>query len=257
MNWLQKTINFYINASIHVAWAILSLVKITAITYQIHVSLFYYLVVFFGAIWTYNLLKYYTFICPKKTLSIGLILTTLLAFILSILFYYKLEVIEQIGLFLAGIIVFVYPLLRKIGWLKLFVVAFVVNYVTLIIPLFYFNKLDFIFSIQRFLLLFALLVPFEILDSRTDNKNMRTLPQRFGIGKTKILGYFAVLSCVILDFYLSSNFYTNFFFWVAFFISIITIVTIYFASTQKSNYYTSFWVESLPIVWWLILIVCQ
>jgi hypothetical protein len=37
----------------------------------------------------------------------------------------------------------------------------------------------------------------------------------------------------------------------------LTALSIYFTSLQRSIYYTSFWVESVPIVWWVILLVMK
>ncbi len=256
MNKLNKIINFYINASIHVAVAIFCLLKITSLSYQITISSFYYLVVFFGSICSYNFLKYYTVFNKTKKYKL-LLWITFLTLLLCLLFYIKLTYAEQKGLFVGGILVGTYPYLRKIGWLKLVIVSFVVSLVTLGIPFFIANRLDFLLFIQRVLILFALLVPFEILDSASDNKKMQTLPQRFGIEKTKIFGYLAILLFIFLEFNCSMNTKKGLLFLVNLFISFITVLIIFFTSTKRSRYYTLFWVESIPIFWCVLLLLLK
>jgi len=37
-------------------------------------------------------------------------------------------------------------------------------------------------------------------------------------------------------------------------IAVITALFLAFANEKRSKYYTSFWVESVPIVWWLCVL---
>jgi len=38
-------------------------------------------------------------------------------------------------------------------------------------------------------------------------------------------------------------------------IGIITVTFIDFTELKRNKYYTSFWVESVPIFWWLLLVL--
>jgi hypothetical protein len=145
-------------------------------------------------------------------------------------------------------LVVLYPFIRKLGWLKPFFVSCVVSYITVVIPLK--SSVDVAwFFVQRFLLLSSVMIPFEILDSTTDAVAMKTLPHLFGIPRAKQIGYGLVGLFIIVSFLLTDNLY---------FCSISalsSLVAIYFSTEKRSWYYTSFWVESLPIVWWLVLLL--
>jgi hypothetical protein len=104
--------------------------------------------------------------------------------------------------------------------------------------------------VQRFFLLSSLLIPFEIWDSQFDETHLHTLPQRLGIQKTKQLGYNFLLPVIALmgwqaDYQLATVV-----------VVALAALSIYFTSLQRSVYYTSFWVESVPIVWWVFLLFC-
>jgi hypothetical protein len=77
---------------------------------------------------------------------------------------------------------------------------------------------------------------------------MKTLPQRFGIFKTKLLGIVLLFPFVLLDFFKEKIEISTFA------IAIITALFIGFTNLKRDKYYTSFWVESVPILWWLVLV---
>jgi hypothetical protein len=66
MRFLKKLLDFYIKSSIHVAFAVFCLVKITNFELQINETNYYSLLVFFGTIVSYNLLKYLDFFRNNK-----------------------------------------------------------------------------------------------------------------------------------------------------------------------------------------------
>jgi hypothetical protein len=177
-----------------------------------------------------------------------------LATIGFLFFFLCLKRNVQITILITGIAVLVYPLLRKYGWLKLFLVSIVVTYVTVYIPFQNVKLLpiDFYVSlIQRFFILISLLIPFEIMDSKTDLETMNTLPQLLGIKLTKIFGLAMVIPFMVLEFFKSNPSY------IAIIIAIITLLFIRFTSFKRNQYYTSFWAESVPIFWLILLIVFQ
>jgi hypothetical protein len=140
--------------------------------------------------------------------------------------------------------------LRKFGLIKMFLVSFCISTITVYIPTVNAQEftVDFFFTfLQRFLIVISLLIPFEISDSKTDHPSLQTLPQQFGIRPTKIFGILLVIPFVILEFFKTNLCYS------VLIISIITVLFIHFSSVNNSKYYTSFWVESVPIFWWLLL----
>jgi len=169
-------------------------------------------------------------------------------------FFFWLKRSIQIHLLISGIAVLVYPLLRKYGWLKLFLVSIVVTYVTVYIPFqnVKLSPIDFYVSlIQRFFILISLLIPFEIMDSKTDLETMNTLPQLLGINSSKIFGIILLIPFMVLEFLKPNPSY------VVLLISIITAMFIKFTSLKRNQYYTSFWVESIPILWFVLLLLFQ
>lgn len=245
MQILRKILDFYIYSSLHVGIAVFCL---TQISFPKPTEYSY--LVFFGTIIGYNFLKFFPW--RKLHFSINslqsrILIVNCFALIGFFYFFTKQNIEIQLKLFLAFLFVLLYPFVRKKGWLKLFFVAFVVSYVTVYIPHESNSEIKWHF-IQRFLLLSSLMVPFEIIDSSTDAPSLQTLPQKFGIKRTKEVGYLLVGLYCLLSFYLQNSFYL--FFMYAF----PTVVAIYFSSTKRSWYYSSLWVESIPIFWWLILI---
>ena len=93
-------------------------------------------------------------------------------------------------------------------------------------------------------------IPFEIWDSANDPLFLHTLPQRLGIPKTKILGYGLLIPFLILIAWQSNRQGSSLV------VALLTALSIYFTTVKRSMYYTSFWVESVPIVWWFFLLFC-
>jgi hypothetical protein len=129
-------------------------------------------------------------------------------------------------------------------------VSFVVTYITVYIPYQSLKGLPidyYINLVQRFIIITSLLIPFEIMDSKTDAITMNTLPQLFGINKSKVFGVLLVIPFIVLEFLKQKADY------LVIPIGIITILFINFTTLERSKYYTSFWVESVPILWLSLL----
>lgn len=253
MKVFRYILDFYINSSIHVAFAVLCLLEITVLSNYLNPISDFRLCVFFGTILGYNFLKYFEYFRRgdfRTNTFKAILFVSLLAGIGFIYFFYFLNSNIQKLIALSGLLVLMYPFLRKQGWLKLFVVSFAVTFITTFIPFQTVEGLSFeLYSIliQRFLILISLLIPFEILDSKTDDKTLNTLPQLFGINRTKWFGNALILPFIVLEFSKSNPSY-----WVIP-IGIITVLFIQFTTLKRPKYYTSFWVESVPILWWILL----
>ncbi len=254
MRFLKKIVDFYIESSIHVAFAVYCLMKITIFSNQLSSINHFSATVFFGTILGYNFLKYYDVFKKgffRSNRYFAIVVVCALAGICFLISFWHLDFSIQILLIVSGVFVVLYPFLRKYGWLKLFLVSFTVTFITVYIPFQcqkWFPSEFYISFIQRFLLLTSLLIPFEIMDSKTDDTSLNTLPQLYGIDAVKLFGILLILPFMILEF-LKSN--PNF---LVLPIAMITILSIHFADLKRTKYYTSFWVESVPILWWLIIL---
>lgn len=101
--------------------------------------------------------------------------------------------------------------------------------------------------VEIFLFVLVWLIPFDIRDMGADNKDLGTIPLILGVVKTKILGSFLLLLIVI------STLIKNGFEWkVVYWVCLISAVFLWKAQKKQSKYFSSFWVESIPIVWFLI-----
>jgi 4-hydroxybenzoate polyprenyltransferase len=241
----KKAFDFYLNSSIHVGFAIFCLVKIAA-----PASFDYALLVFFGALFSYNFLKY-KHLLQKSSFKIfklnKILIVTIFAFFSYCFICFQQNFSTQIQLGFAGFLVFLYLFLRKIGWLKVFYVSFVICFVTLFIPLQNHPAIGILF-LYRFLILSVLIFPFEIIDMKNDPLNLKTIPQLVGISTTKKIGFLLL----ILSYFIvlcNSNIFD---FKTHTIISLIIFFSLYFSSIERSKYYSSFWVESIPIIWSLM-----
>jgi hypothetical protein len=265
MRHLQKLLDFYIQSSIHVGLALFSLVYVTTFENDLCRHITYPCCVLFGTILGYNFLKYYHVFRKGKFHSLkyyGIVVVCILA-VFGYYFFFKRMINNiKIQLIIAGLMVLLYPLLRKHGIIKMFWVSFVIAYLTAFVyiscsPMFQ-GSVVFEF-IKRFVFVSALMIPFEIYDSQHDEKTLNTLPQKFGIQTAKKVGYGLLLLFVLLD---VLNFSFNDKITIQYLvidvaITIITGLAIYFSALKRSHYYTAFWVESIPILWWVLVLLLR
>ena len=254
MKILKFICDFYIQTSIHVAVAVFALVQITVISLNIKIDANLGYFVFFGTIIGYNFLKYFKLFVNKKfTFSnrFDVFTVSLLSSFCVVFYFLKLSYEIQIAICKIVVLVLLYPVLRKYGIFKMFIVAFCIVFITVyvIIPV---GQVPYVYMLRRFFIVIALLLPLEIADIEIDSKTITTLPQIIGVNSTKLLGYFLLFACFLIDFYdfkSTSILITNM---VVFF---VIAAAIFYSSINKSRYFTSFWVESIPILWWLLLLI--
>ena len=94
---------------------------------------------------------------------------------------------------------------------------------------------------------------FEIIDLNTDDPHLKTVPQQIGVKQTKILGLFLLVPFYFLEFF-KNNFIEK-----QLFVNLVLVVMLslflIFSNENRSKYYSSFWVESIPIFWWMLVVV--
>lgn len=240
----KQFLNFYINTSIHVAVAVFSLVQITKLSLNISSDSEIDYFIFFGTILGYNLLKYlevfWNHIFTMKQ-NYSILLVSSVAIIGMFFHFFEMDKIIQIAFLFIGFVILVYPFLRKYGFLKMLTVAFCITYITVYIPSINYN-LNWIYLMQRFMIVICLLIPLEICDLESDSQTIKTVPKIIGIQNLKILGYFLLVAFCFLNFQISN-----------FILAIVIALAIFFSNGSRIKYYTSFWVESIPVFWWFWL----
>lgn len=264
MRFIKPIFDFYIDASIHVALAVLSFFCITCIWFNIpHVTNLDF-VIFLGTIVMYNFMKYgsrakkYIFVNVKyeKVIQLFSFITGLLLvvnlFCLSITSILILAVMALLSL------LYILPFtgkgvnLRSFSTMKIYVVALVWAVSTVILPFgSHWSLLTenvWISLVQRFLMVTVLILPFEIRDMESDAASLITIPRKIGVDGTKKLGYLMLGILLMLEL-LKMQHIRNEVFALLFFV-VITALFLKYTKAKQSVYYTKFWVESIPVILW-------
>lgn len=268
MNVLKKIVDFYINASIHVAFAVYAFLRITEMYLDLpyQKSLDYF--IFFGTITGYNFVKFAGVAKlhhRSLTSDLKIIqLFSLFCFIAMCYYVFLLPLNTLVFCFPFALLTFLYAVpffggfeknLRNIGYLKIIIVALVWAGFTVLIPYFHeTNDVSYqvaLLFIQRFLVVIVLILPFEIRDLQFDAISLQTIPRKIGIPQTKRLGLIFMLISLLISYALSTNFEVKNAFMIFFFLTIVFLMR---AKVNQSKYYSAFWVEALPIIWWLLLL---
>lgn len=268
MTFLKKLLNFYINSSIHVALAAYAFVRITELYYDLEYNETLNYFIFFATITGYNFVKYFgiaKFHHRSLTKDLKIIqIFSFLCFLLMCFYGFQLSIKTLFLLASFGLLTVLYAIpflsgfqknLRNISYLKIIVVAFVWAGVTVVVPVFDAHdilddqKITLLF-LQRFLLISVLILPFDIRDIQYDAISLQTIPKKIGIPNTKKLGFVLLLLVLTIEFLISSQTLTKNIF-LGF--SLVVLMFLMRADKKQSKYYSSFWVEALPIFWWIIL----
>ena len=268
MKILKLIFDFYINASIHVALAVFALLRITEVYFDLSYNQNLNYFIFFGTLTGYNFVKYSGVAkLHYKSLANGLKVIQLFSFFNFVALCYFAYQISWSTLIYAvpfSLLTFFYAVpflsgfkknLRQISFLKVIVVAAVWAGFTVLIPLVDANETinlnSILFILQRFLLIVVLILPFDIRDLKYDDISLKTIPQKIGVEQTKRFGIALMIFCLILEYLADTPSALQTSFMIFFFLLIISLMR---AKINQPKYYSSFFVESLPIIWWLLIL---
>lgn len=275
MSRLKPLIDFYINSSIHVAVAVFSMTYVTVLELGLPTDWPLFLFVFFSTITGYNFVKYFgmaKFHHRRLARWLKIIqVFSLVCFFLMLWFLWQLKPKTIVYVAVFGVVTFLYAIpflpkryfvdrqknLRNIGGLKVYVIALVWAGVTVLLPVLdkkgLFTLDVWLTAIQRFLLVMLLMLPFEIRDLQYDSLKLATIPQKIGIKNTKIMGVLVSMVFLMLEFFKDQLSLKLILLTLA--VTLITLLFIVFANKKRSNYYSSFWVESVPILWLVLHLI--
>ena len=284
MRGMRRFFDFYLKASVHVAFAVVSLSYVGAKGLNILWSNALGVVLFSGTVMGYNFIKYglggpfYLKVTHKSFMPMQI-----LSFFCGALGLYGMLYLNALAyLVLLMLVAFtaLYGLpvlpaqknLRAVKGMKIYIVAFVWALATVILPLATVgvkmvlqisspsNPFGFIgvltLFLSHFFLVLALMVPFELRDYLKDTPQLATLPQRHGVKKTKNIGL--LWSLLFLGGQLFAGAILK---WplqmvgLSLMITLLLILGIFSSSKYSSSYFTNFWVEGIPILfallWWV------
>lgn len=266
MQILKRVFDFYINSSIHVSLSVYALVRMTGYMFEIeniHSAAWFS---FFGTIVAYNFVKYDALARRHKLkmraelkLIAGL---SMLSFLAAGYFFFQLSQTTKIIAFAFLLLTMLYTLpffpnrknARNWAGVKIYMVALCWVGITLFLPVINAGMpIDaeiLVTGLQRFILIFVLILIFEIIDLKVDDLNLKTVPQQIGVKNTKIVGSILLLVFIIAPFFLTR--FPASYGYIRMGIAFTTFLFLFFADDRKSKYYTSFWAESIPILWFVL-----
>ena len=181
-------------------------------------------------------------------------------FLVYFLFQLRLKAILILAPFILLTLFYVFPIakfsLRERAGVKLFLLAISWAGITVLFPLvqnyLLLRSVDYITFLQRFLFVFAITIPFDIRDLKYDKPSLNTIPQVIGVKKSKYLAIIVLIIFILLEVF--KQLFFNFSFEPKIvFVFMLSVWLIYKASVDRNKYYTSFFVEAIPIFWYLLL----
>jgi hypothetical protein len=241
----------------------------TSLFLEVELNFYFLLFVLFSTVLTYNFQRLVRLFSgnyknvlsrhlDNKRASIYIILF-LLPIVILLCFRLSQKTLLTLGpLFLIS---FLYPInifrksnfyysLRELPFVKIFLISGVWTITSTFLVAFEHGVVldsNFLFLvIERFLFVFAITIPFDIRDLKFDNKKMKTLPVYFGVSSSKLIAYFCLIVCVIINWFYSNQnnqlFYSNF---LTCFVAVIFIKNSF---SHNKDFYFSFCVESLSVL---------
>lgn len=265
----NRIVALYLNGSIHVSLAVFTLVQMTFYFCHLPFDAVVSVLAFSGTLFSYNFIKYAEVVYRHKnpfTLRLKVIIVmSIIALLVGTISFFLLNWRAQLVTLSLLVLAVLYAIpvssnvsnLRNLAGLKVYIVCLCWATVTLIVPVVN-AEIPISWDIgikftQRFILVFILIGIFEVVDLQYDDKYLKTLPQMLGITKTKWLLAFLLLPFYIIEFFKVG--FQPIQAWNNLFIVLLTLFFIVYASPKRSKFFTLFWVESVPIVWWLIVVV--
>jgi hypothetical protein len=262
MKLLKPIFNFYINSSIHVALAVVSLACLFFLKFGFEIDQNLLWFIFFGSITGYNFVKYAEVAgLHHKSLAKNLRLIQIFSFFsfLGLVWFgFQQDFSVILASLILGLLTLLYALpvfkgnnLRSLAGAKIFIISLVWGGVVSILPFFSAGQeilisellLDFL---QKTIFVLVITLPFEIRDLSYDELGLGTLPQQLGIKNTKLLGSILLILVLLLEVW--SGFQVLNFFPVLF-TSFTAWLFLMNSEENQSRYFASFWVEALPIFW--------
>ncbi|AJH16309.1 hypothetical protein [Myroides profundi] len=265
----NRIVALYLNGSVHVSLAVFALVQMTFYFCHLPFDAVVSTLAFTGTLFSYNFIKYAEVIYRHKnpfTLRLKVIIgISIIALLIGTVAFFMLNWKAQFVTLSLLVLSVLYAIpissnrsnLRNLAGLKVYIVCLCWATVTLIVPVMNADipvSWDIVVKfIQRFILVFILIGIFEVVDLQYDDKYLKTLPQMLGIANTKWL-----LGLLLIPFYVIEFFkvgYQPIQAWNNMLIVLLTLFFIVYASPKRTKFFTLFWVESVPIVWWLIVVI--
>jgi hypothetical protein len=263
MKFVRRLFDLYIDGSLHVGLAAAALAFLTQLFFGVKdtaVLLF----VFFSTVLSYNFIKIFgqslfdgvvfreRLIGKKDRIVLNTIAASYVLYFILGMDLSSILVLIPFGL---ATFFYIVPIgrndanLRSVASIKLFLIAITWAGVSVLFPLVHakveVNSEVFLVFIQRTAFILAVAIPFDIRDVQFDAGSLRTLPQIFGVRFSKLVGGFSLVLFFVLEFFREEG--QNVF--VTGMITLLAGFFLLFSRENQNRYYTTFWVESIPVLW--------
>jgi len=262
--FINKLFENYVKFNFHVSLAVLAFAKITALDFGLYLNFFHQVIFFVAPLLAYNFIKFHLFFWDGITLKVNAIRFFLGFTLFSVFLFlggvFFLPLLSWSILFFTILLVLLYcfPLpgfrlnFRGFKGLKIHLVALSWALTTVFLPLSIAEKnmteISLIYGLQRYLFVLVATIPFEIRDLKLDDLNLSTWPQKWGIKKTRYICGILLLLFVFLEIYYSAS--SNILLDLS--TAILLMGFILKANVEQSKYFSSFWVEGIPILWLIL-----
>ncbi len=263
MKYLKNAFELYINSSIHVSLAVVAFTLITILENDLEIDHHLLNFIFVATVTGYNFVKY-AGIAKLHHLSLAknlrfIQIFSLICFLalIYLVFQLKLSVLLATAILGAFTVFYAIPIpgegksLRSLPGLKIFIIGVVWAGSTVLLPLIdagEYLSIDLLVDFfQRFMLVMVLTLPFEIRDLNFDDERLGTIPQKLGVYKTKVFG--SVLMILIFSSEILQDSFKAKTFLALVLMLILSGVFLWKAGKDQGKYYSSFWVESLPLIY--------
>ena len=257
---IGKLLQRYTSSNFHVALALWAFCRVFALQQSISFS-FALQCAIFGFGWAgYQYLKdYVPVFYQQQSLSFIKLTPLLIAVILGFYGLISQPFFIWVAFGFVGVLTFCYALpfgakmgLRFVPTIKVFVVALCWTVLAMVSLTALPKNLFVLVSIKAMLWMICLILPFELRDMQKDEKFLKTLPQLLGFNGVKRLG---VMLIGLTAFFAFETVAVRTFLWVEWGMLLLLAIALYCASPKRSPLVTSFWVESIPVLWLLASIL--
>ena len=268
MKKLHPFFLFLINSNIFVSFCVLSLALSSEVlldSYNYKISQF----VFFATIFTYNFqrivregkLQRHVRTDWLKKNKVLIYLIMIIGAVMSLYLFSNFKTNTQIAIIFSGILSVSYPFgLRKIPFSKIFIISLVWTTSTMLLLVLEENisfSPNVVFHLLvRFLFVFAICIPFDIRDIKYDNIKLKTIPIIVGVSKSKLISFISLFSIVIISIFQFLDYSLSIELLIAIILSCtVSLIFISKSDEKKSDFFFSFWIESLSILLYLFLAI--
>ena len=263
---MKNLFTFFLDSKIFLSICVFSLALSSQyILKQYHINVLTLL--FFGTFLSYNyqrLFFQFTFKEAKlnKWFAFNNLIVMLLIAISILIFCYsflQLQLPTKIAVLVVSAISVLYPLLRRVPFLKIFLIAFSWSFSTLAFTYIESNLIfnsGFYFSLlSRTCFILSITIPFDIRDTKYDMYKINTIPLFFGVNFSKNLSLIFLIFYVLIDLYLYYKIFDLNAFFATIFCFLYTFFVLKRVRENSDNYFYSFWIESCSVSLLFFLII--